>query len=205
MKSQSVVHVLYFNGLGTGKLRKREKLAINHLAKRGIDVEHVGINWRSGEGFDSLFDRMTKLTQSKLREHGRLVLVGSSAGGSLAINILARLHDKNLSAVTLCSRLNTSDLAWWDFRTLKRMSHLGTSQASQAFYDSVAHCGAVSAKQLTKSDKQRLILVHQWADFVVPRRTMGIDGVRVYHVPGLGHGWGIAMGVQHLPKIIQLL
>lgn len=197
------IYVLYFNGLGTGKLRKREELAIKYLAKRGIYVTPARINWRSHEAFPALFKRMTKLTQSQLKEHGKVVLVGSSAGGSLAVNILARLHSTDLRAITLCSRLNISNLAWWDSRTLERMAHLGTPQASQSFSDSVTHCGTVAAKQLSKADKERLILVRQWADFVVPRRTMGIDGVQTFKVSAIGHGWGIALAVRRLPKILS--
>lgn len=204
-ESRPGIHILYFNGLGTGKLRRREKVAINYLARRGIYVTPANVNWRSGEAFSLLFKRMTKLTQSQLKEHGKVVLVGSSAGGSLAINILARLHDTNLRAITLCSRLNISNLAWWDSRTLGRMAHLGTPQASQAFFDSVTHCGTVAAKQLSKTDKEHLILVRQWADFVVPRRTMSIDAVRTYRVPAIGHGWGIVSAVRRLPKILKQL
>jgi pimeloyl-ACP methyl ester carboxylesterase len=200
-----MIHVLYFNGLGHGKTRKREQLAFNYLAKRGIEVIHTPINWYAGESFDDIFARMLKMTKRKLKEHGKLVLVGSSAGGSMAVNILSRLHDKNLSAVTLCSRLQLADLPWWDTRSLERMAHLDSSQPSQAFFDSVAYCSNKAIPDLTTSDKKRLIIVQQWADFVVPRPTMSIDGVQIYKVPAFGHGWGIAMGVRRLPEIIKII
>lgn len=203
--SEDGYHVLYLNGLTDGHLRRRERLAVRYLAERGIHVTSAQINWRSGESFDVLFKRLVKLTQAQLKEHGKVILVGSSAGGSMAVNILARLHDQNLSAITLCSRLRLAELSWWDRRTLERMAYLGTPKASQAFFDSVTHCNNTAAKQLSKADKRRLILVQQWADFVVPRQTMSIPGVRIYKVSGLGHGWGIAMGVRRLPKVIKLL
>jgi hypothetical protein len=83
------------------------------------------------------------------------------------------------------------------------MARIGTSQPSQLFFDSVTHCGEITIPKLTKQDKERLIIVQQWADFVVPRPTMSIDDVRIHHVPALGHGWGIAMGVRRLPEIIK--
>ncbi len=148
---------------------------------------------------------MTKLAQKQLRKHGKLLLVGSSAGGSMAVNILAGLHNPNLTAITLCSRLQIAQLPWWDRRTLESMAYLGTAKASKAFFDSVSYCSTTAAKQLTNDDKRRLVVVQQWADFVVPRPTMSIPGVQIYKVAALGHGMGIASGVCKLPSIIQVL
>ncbi len=200
-----LVHVLYFNGLGRGKTRRRERLAMRYLAKRGVMVTHAPIDWYAGESFEDLLARLIALTRAQLKEHGELVLVGSSAGGSLAVNILGELHDPRLSAVTLCSRLHEAPLAWWDQRTLTRVARVGGKRPARAFYDSVVYCGGVTMPKLTAKDKRQIITVRQWADFVVPRRTVGMDGVRTYRVPGLGHGWGIAMAVRRLPKIIQTL
>jgi len=200
------IQVLYFNGLTDGTTRKREQLAITYLAKRGIHVEHVPIHWRSDESFESLLGRITKLTKERLKTHGKIILVGSSAGGSLVVNILSQLHDQNLFGITLCSRLHEAALPWWDVRSLKRMAHMGTPEKeSQSFFDSVTYCGETGIPNLTEQDKRRLIVVQQWADFVVPRPTMSIKGVRIYKVPALGHGWGIAMGVWRLPEAVKLL
>lgn len=200
-----MIHALFFNGLSNGTARKREQLAIDYLAKRGIIVDHIGIDWRSDESFEQLLKRVTKITKEKLKEHGKLVLVGSSAGGSLAINTLGAIQDKNLSAITLCSRLHLAKLPWWDWRNLKRMAYLGKAKASQSFYDSVTYCTKTTIPKLTKEDKERIIIVQQLADDVVPRSTMSIDGVKTYKVAALGHGWGIAAGVRQLPKLGRIL
>lgn len=200
-----MTQVLYFNGLGRGKTRWRERLAMRYLAKRGVAVVHMPVDWYAGEPFDKLLARMVKLAKRQLEEHGELTLVGSSAGGSLAVNIAGELHDPRLSVVTLCSRLHEVPLAWWDHRNLARMAHVGAKNPSQAFYDSVTYCGNATIPKFTAKDKQHIITARQWADFVVPRGTMDIADVRVYKVPGLGHGWGIAMAVRRLPKIMQAL
>jgi hypothetical protein len=200
-----MIHVLYFNGLGYGKTRKREQLAFNYLAKRGIEVIHAPINWYAGESFEDIFSGALKLTKQQLKQHGKLVLVGSSAGGSIAVNIVRKLRDPNIYAIALCSRLNEQPIPWWDMRNLRRMAHLNSEASCQAFYDSVMYCTDTTIPQLTKQDKARIITVEQWADFVVPRATMSIPGVKVYKVPGLGHGWGIAMGTRGLPNIISEL
>lgn len=198
------VHVLYFNGLGEGKTRRREKIAISYLSKYDIAVTHVPVKWYV-EPFEDIFGTALTITRDNLKEHGKVVLVGSSAGGSLVVNIMSKLHDPNLYGITLCSRLQEQPLSWWDKRDLARMAHLDTSQPSQAFFDSVTYCGEQAIPKLTSSDKEHLILVQQWADFVVPRPTMSIPGVQAYKVPALGHGWGIALGTRRLPEVIDAL
>ncbi len=200
-----MIYALFFNGLTDGTTRKREQLAINYLAERGIIVEHIPINWRSDELFTDMIAGLTELTSQKLKEHGELLLIGSSAGGSLALNVFKQVNSRNLYAVTLCSRLHDAKLPWWDRRTMERMAYIGTPKASQAFVDSVAYCTNTTILALTSEDKERIVIVQQLADSVVPRPTMGIEGVQVHKVAAIGHGWGIASGVRHLPKIIHSL
>jgi hypothetical protein len=201
-KQTKFTHALYLNGLGDGTTRRREQLAMRYLARRGIVVEHISINWRSDEPFAALLARVTTITKQKLKEHGELVLVGSSAGGSLAINVLGKVQDENLRAITLCSRLHLAKLPWWDRRTLKRMAYLGTPKQSQKFYDSVTYCTKTTIPNLTKTDKERITIVQQIADDVVPRITMSIKGAQTYKVPAFGHGWGIALAVRRLPHLL---
>lgn len=198
-----MIHLLYFNGLGSGSTRWREKLAMRYLLKQGIEVRHIQVNWYANEPFGTILDRVTLLVKKDLEKHGKVVLVGSSAGGSLVVNILGRIPDKNLSAVTLCSRLSLANLPWWDRRSLERMAYLGRSKESKLFFDSVTYCSHITIPKLTKTDKRRLLIIQQWMDDVVPRVTMSIKGVRVHKVPGFGHGWGIAMAVRQLPRLLS--
>ncbi len=195
--------ILYLNGLSKGHVRRREKIAIHYLAKYNIEVIPAQIDWHSDESFRTLLGRMVRMTNKLLDEHGRIVLVGSSAGGSLAINILGRIDNKRLSAVTLCSRLNLANLRWWDRRSLERMSHMHTMWPSYKFHTSVTYCSTKTIPALTKQAKKRVTIVKQWIDFVVPRKTMNIDGVQTHHVPAIGHAWGIYMAVIKLPKLLR--
>lgn len=205
MTPQPTIHVLYFNGLGRGKTRKAELLAMSYLKKHGIDVVHAPIDWYAGESFTDLFTRMTALTQEHLKKHGELILVGSSAGGSLAVNILGELHSPNLGVITLCSRLRETTLPWWDKRDLAFAAHFGRRGSSQAFFDSVSYGNRTAIPKLTTAEKRRIITVRQWVDFAVPRPTMDIDGVKMYRVPAIGHVWGIAMAARRLPVTIKMI
>lgn len=200
-----MTHALYFNGLGSGKTRWRELIAMHYLAKKGISVEHIGIDWYSKESFEDLLARLVIITKDKLRTQDTLLLIGSSAGGSLAVNVLGALHSENLYAITLCSRLALGKLPWWDYRTLRRMAHIHTKKESRKFYDSIVHCHHIAIPQLSSQDKLRIITIKQLADDVVPRSTMQVPGVRSLTVPALGHGWGIAMATHMLPRIVRWL
>jgi hypothetical protein len=198
-------HILYLNGLSDGKIRSREVLAFNYLAKRDIQSTHAHVNWRSGESFEDLHDHVLTLAHNQLQRHGRVILVGSSAGGSLAINVFATLRHKNIFAVSLCGRLSPGNLPWWDTRKLERMAYLGGSKESQSFYRSVTHCAQITLPSLTEQNKQRVTIVKPWADFVVPRPTMDIDGTHIYTVRAIGHGMGIAAGIRLLPTVLDTL
>src|SRR5690348_16559570 len=203
----TTTRVVYFNGLGNGKPRQLERLAIrvavHYLARHGISVRHVPVDWYAKELFPDLLTRMTAVVQEELNEHGNVTLCGVSAGGSMAVNVFSKLHDENLTAIVLCGPLRVAKLPRWDRRTLGRIAFHDPSRPSQSFFDSVTYCGATTLPALTQEDKRRIVTVQQWADDVVPRPTMGIPGVRVVHVPGVGHTFGIAVGLLYLPGIIR--
>lgn len=199
-----MIHALYFNGLGSGRARSRERIAVRYLARHGIHVTHIPINWRNDESFSTLLARTATKTQAALQEHDHVLLIGVSAGGSLALNIFGKLKDERVSVVMICSRLRLAQLPWWDKRTLERMAFLGTPQASQSFFDSVTHCSNVTIPNLTQSDRSRIITVQQWCDDIVPKPTMDIPGVQVYSVPGIRHAWGIMSGTVQLPHVVEM-
>lgn len=199
------MHILYFNGLGTGELRGREKPAIRFLENHGHQVTHGHVNWRLKRPFRDLLREKELQARKLLTEHGQLVIAGSSAGGSLAFNTLNALPNKHGAyAVSLCGRLRPGDLPFWDRRTLSTMAHRGTEQESMLFYESVRTC-SINLNSMSKEDLARLRVVEQLADFVVPKSTMHDARIETTHVPVIGHGLGIAMAVLALPKIIDSL
>ena len=205
----AMTRVLYFNGLGSGRPRRAESLAmkllLRYLNRHGLLVRHVSVNWYAAEPFPQLLERMALVVREELAVHGSVTLCGVSAGGSLAVNVSSKLRNEKLSVVVLCGPLRVAKLAWWDKRTLQRLAFRNPAHASQSFFDSVTYCSAAAIPGLTPQDKRRMVTVQQWADNVVPRPTMGIPGVRVVRVPGIGHALGIMLGVLRLPAIIETL
>jgi len=198
-----MLHAILFNGLGTGETRKREQFAIDYLARHGLKVEHHHVNWLSKDPFDALLQDATEVTRDLLQQHGRLAILGSSAGGSMAANVFSELQDEDVQMVNLCGRLHPGNYDPADKQSLESKAYLGTPKASQSFFDSVTYCDQVAIPGIKEENLHRIIVVKQLADFVVPRETMDIQGVKPIIVPGFGHGMGIALAVMKLPELLQ--
>jgi len=202
-----MTYILYLNGLGTGKPRKREQIAMRYVVRyfkrHDMTITHIPINWFSQESFDRLYQDTVQTVRAHCKKHDRVVLVGVSAGGSLAVNVMSQLHDPKLSVVTVCSPLRITTLPWWDKRNLAYLAKLGTSKPSQRLFDSVTCCNNTAIPNLTMQDKQRIITVRQWMDQIVPKSTMTVPGIRTYRVPGIGHIFGIIAGALKLPAILK--
>ena len=192
---------LYLNGLGDGTLNRLENAAIKADSKKGFTIKHVPINWRSDETLDELIAKVNREYMHAVKEHGDVVLIGASAGGSLAVNVLAKTSDPNMSVITICSRLNEVKLAWWDPRNLKRMAHIGTKNESMSFYDSVLRSTNESLPLLRTKHSQQLTVVTQRLDEVVPRRTMSVSGFKQITIRSIGHNCGIYKALEHISVI----
>jgi hypothetical protein len=202
-----MIHILYFNGLGSGSQRHTEgmiyRLAVRYLAWRNISVKHVPVNWYAKELFPDLLDRIVKLVCNELANHDSVTLCGVSAGGSLAVNVFGKLHDKNISVTVLSGPLRFVKKD--DSNILHRLALQNTARPSQNLFDSVSYCSTKTIPNLTPQAKQRIVTAKQWFDGVVPRRTMDIPGVRIKMVPAIGHMFGIIVGILYLPAILNVL
>lgn len=195
--------VLYINGLGDGEWHYRQRMLAKDLESYGYELEHSHLNWLSNKSFQEHLEETTEKAESILRNQGKLAIVGSSAGGSMAMNVFKELDSENAIAVNMCGRLAEGTLAGWDWRKLTTMAHLGTSRASRSFYDSVKFCETETAPSLTARQKKQLFIFHQLFDFVVPHQTMLIQGVQDRRLPAIGHGLGIFLAGRMLPAILK--
>lgn len=198
------MYVLYLNGLNTGTTSILEKLALLSLAKRNILVQHLPINWYSGESLDDLETIIVNETNNILREHDAVVIVGASAGGSLAINAFAHLYNENVSVIAICSRLHETRLPWWDLRELTTMAHLKSQRPSKSFYDSVIRCSNEVLPNLHNINMQRIISVNQYFDEIVPKRTTRYKGLTQFTLHCVGHHFGIVSGIRTIPAVYDM-
>src|ERR1041384_999542 len=100
------MNALFLNGLGNGETRRREQIAFDYLKKRGLEVTHHNVAWLSGNSFEDLLQSAIKVARKLLQQKGRIAIIGSSAGGSMAVNVFSALQDDEVRIVSLCGRLH---------------------------------------------------------------------------------------------------
>jgi hypothetical protein len=181
--------LLYVNGLGTGKLGFREKKIREHWQKAGVDVEFACINWYDQADLDAKIQHVEKNSAKLCKDYDKVILFGSSAGGSLALHCFLRLKNHKVYFVNGRGRLRRGNIQWPDYRKLEWAAHLKTKRPAPVFYHSVILCEDKALPNLTKSEIDRILVLKPVVDFVVPVQTMGIPGAKQHRMFAFGHKW----------------
>lgn len=120
-------------------------------------------------------------------------LLGTSAGGSAAINAYAMRKNKIHTAINVCGRLRKGKGA---SPTLAQ-----ASQDSKSFYDSVMRCQH-NLDKLTRDDSAKILTLRPLFDEVVPRTTVSVrEGTNIL-LPAIGHVLSISIAMTVFSKII---
>lgn len=190
------VAVLYVNGLGNGAVTRRERLMQKHWQKAGVTFEFARINWYDGQNLGEKTKQVEDLLKVLSKRHKKVVLLGSSAGGSLALNVFAQnAKKKNIYLVNAHGRLGEGNLHRLDYRTLEWAAHLQSKQPSKSFYNSVLFCQNETLPALTPTQRRRILVLKPVTDFVVPLQTMNVPGASTWTTFAFGHKWA---GISHL-------
>ena len=197
--------LLYFNGLGSGKPRVREELVLRSARARGYRVEFRQTNWLTDRPFQEELANDIEFTRGLLGQTAKMVLVGSSAGVSRAINVFGGLaeNDDLLGIVGLCGRTSVGSLRSRDWRTLDRATRLGhPGKEFPTFRDSVEHVSQ-TVSELPPERVRDIVLFHHYGDEVVPHKTQTIEGASNVQLWVPGHAMGILAAGVLLPGVID--
>ncbi|MBI2798266.1 hypothetical protein HYX70_03125 [Candidatus Saccharibacteria bacterium] len=199
----SIRYALYFNGLERTHTGVPERVLTWYYRLWGIVLAYFSVDWHSGRSFQELLDEATNRAEGMLLRHGQLVLIGASAGGSLAMGVFAQLRRKypeaDVRAVSLSGRLHVGNLD----DLVATALHRPGKKPSVAFIDSVRHCNEEVLPLLTAADKQRAITFRPlFFDEAVPLCTMGISGVAMFIAPIVYHVPGIVLGALRIPWVL---
>jgi hypothetical protein len=184
------VTYLYINGLGRGRIRRREKLVFWWWEQAGLDIQHAHVDWLDGQPFEAKLQQIKHHVEELFKSADRVILLGSSAGGSLAINTFYELRNKNIYAVNMHGRLRVGDYPKGSWYSLDRRAYIATDKPSQSFYDCVERCEEKVIPNLTPTDKQRLLVLAQLTDMVAPLDTMIIPDIKQHRSFAFGHSGG---------------
>lgn len=158
----------------------------------GVDFRHAQVNWFDGVSFKDRLAETAGKTDELIKQFGGAAIIGSSAGGNLALNTFFRLRDKNVCVINAHGRLRAGDYHDRNRNSLFHRAHLDTDKSSRSFYDGVMYAENNVLPNLTAADRQRILVLSQLTDLVVPTGLMSIEGVQEHRSLTFGHSGGFA-------------
>lgn len=180
-----LIHILYLSGLGDNLDRWRLK-ALKLWRFRGVTVELVPMTWRSG----TFEQKIARIDQAIDRAKGkRVVIIGESAGGSMAMHMYAR-RDDLYKVMTLCGKnTNPGGVSPSYYRH------------NPAFRTSMEHLDE-SLAELTTAQKKNFVSIHPIYDPVVPVRETLLTGCKQVRLFAVGHLITIALALTIFSPIV---
>lgn len=192
MNSSERHQVIIIPGLGdrTAFIEK----ATRRWRKRGLEPEVVPFGW--GDASSSFDDKLSYLLTivDQRATKGEVSLVGTSAGGSAAVNALLERPDQIMRVVNICGRLKRG---LGGLRSLERMS-----SSSPAFRHSVELLED-RMKSVTPEQRLRMMTVRALlGDEYVPADTIAIPGSNNIVIPTGEHIFSIGAALTVFSKPI---
>ena len=163
-------HIVYIPGLGDGyDGLRRAGLFTWHLW--GVSTELVPMKWYGGGDLATRHALVAAAIDKAQRRGRRVILVGESAGASLAINVASRRPDIH-GLMTICGIVNSRAEVSATIR-----------EKSPAFNQSLAQL----EHDIGKLDLAKVCNVRAVVDSIVPRQSSVIRGATQRVVLGIGH------------------
>ncbi len=174
------IHIIYLSGFGSRYDHQRLR-ALSWWRFRNVTTELVPMRWESSEIFEQKLARIDKAVD---RASGkRIVIIGESAGGSMAVHMYARRPGDLYKVMTLCGKNSHPETVGEHY--YKR---------SPAFRTSMDQLN-VSIKRLSKEQRQRFISIYPLYDSIVPVKETLLEGCRRVWLPAMGHSITIALSL----------
>lgn len=151
--------------------------------RNNIEMMIFQSRWKSNENYQTKLNRLIALID-KESENNEVSLIGTSAGGSLAINAFDKKSDKINKIITICSRL----IEGKDFG---RRGFINSTKKYPSFGESIK-ASEKNIKTFLTKDKKRIMTIRAkfWDEFI-PSDTAIIDGSKNITVPSGGHLFSI--------------
>ncbi|MCA9325130.1 hypothetical protein KDA23_03650 [Candidatus Saccharibacteria bacterium] len=181
---------LYINGLGDGTITLKDRVINWWWHRAGMELQHAHINWYDGNDLSSKLADIEHQVSAMLQSFGGVAIIGSSAGGSLAVNSFFKLRESNVCVISSHGRLAAGDFGDNQRNSLHQRAQLDTEEPSKSFFDSVQMAESEVIPGLSDSDKGRMLVLTQLADMVVPLNLMAIDDVQQHRSLAFGHSGG---------------
>ena len=166
------IHIIYIPGFGDTYDTTRQRL-LNLWRFKDVSVELVPMNWQSSESFEDKLGRInTAIDNAKDK---RVVILGESAGGSMAIHTYATRAKDVFKVMALCGKNTTPETV---------SPHL--YKHHPAFKTSMDKLNE-SVAAIPVEARKRFVSIHPLYDNVVPVRETLLPGCGEVVLPMTGH------------------
>ena len=172
-------NVIFIHGLGDRQ--DPLKWAVRGWQKHNLEPIMHSVGWRDKElSFEPKLNRLVEMID-EISEKGDLVsLVGTSAGGSAALNAFVERKEVVHKVINVCGRLRTGPTS--GFRSFE-----AKSKSSPSFAESVKLFES-REESLSDADKQKIMTVRaMFGDELVPPETTILQGAYNTTVPTIEH------------------
>lgn len=171
--------------------------ATQHWRKRGFEPEVIPVGWRDGSSdFNDKLSFLIDMVRNKARS-GPVYIVGTSAGGSMAGNLLCELPDEVERVAMICARLKTG---FDGRRSLENMS-----ATSPAFRQSVTTFEKRVARLPQEQLRRMMTVSALFGDEYVPANTSVIPGAYNTRIPTVSHMFSIGAALVLSGPVLKFL
>lgn len=179
---------------GLGDRTRMLAWTVNHWRCYGLDPIVYSVGWRDGEdSFRPKVKRLIELIDELVKKGNRVSLVGTSAGGSAAINAFVKRKRTIHRVITVCSRLRVGP-------TMGLRCFVSKTKSSPAFGESVRLCES-GIRNLSTADRRKIMTVRaMFGDELVPPETTIIDGALNIEIPTGEHMFSIGVALTVFSK-----
>lgn len=183
---------------GLGDETRLLQVATNHWKRHGLNTIVHSVGWSDGEpSFEPKLKILVEMID-RLKNKGAVVsLVGTSAGGSAALNAFIERRNVVHRVVNVCGRLRKGPTT--GFRSFE-----AKTASSPSFAESVKLFESREGS-LTYLDKQKIMTVRaMFGDELVPADTTILQGALNTRVPSPEHVFSIGMSLTLFSKPVIL-
>ena len=172
-------HVVFiYPGLGDGTLLV--DFAVRNWHHYGLIPIVKSVGWRNEEPFQHILNRLSALVDEQINMGRMVSLIGTSAGGSAALNVFVENLEGIHRVVTVCSRLRTGPVV--GLRSFEKMT-----RTSNAFAQSVQLLEYLEPSLLLRERQQVMTVKALLGDEMVPASTSTLQGARNISIPTAEH------------------
>jgi hypothetical protein len=154
----------------------------------GVEPIIYPIGWHDeSQTFQSKLHRLLTFIDALVKNGNRVSLIGTSAGGSAALNAFIERKNTVRKAINICGRLRTGDQKGYrSFET--------RTQTSPSFAESIKLAESKEG-QLTKTNRKKIMTVRALFDELVPNDTIVVEGAYNMKIPTVEHIFSITMAL----------